>query len=78
MALFYRITVKGALDDSWSAWFGGLTITHDAYGDSILEGVVRDQTALYGIIAKMRDLGLTLIAVEQGATGMDVGSLTPS
>jgi hypothetical protein len=61
--LRYRIKVAGTLDDSWSAWFDGLTIMHDADGDTILEGAVRDQAALHGLIAKVRDLGLTLIAV---------------
>ena len=65
MARQYQIKLKGSLDDSWSDWFDGLTITHDAAGDTILEGAVRDQTALYGLIAKARDLGLTLIAVKQ-------------
>jgi hypothetical protein len=77
VAVHYRITVEGALDDSWSVWFDGLTIAHDAGGDTTLAGAVRDPTALYGLIAKMRDLGLTLITVEQGATATDVGSLLP-
>jgi hypothetical protein len=68
MPLHYQIKVKGALDDDWSAWFDGLTITHDTAGDTLLEGAIRDQTALYGLIAKARDLGLTLIAVEQRTT----------
>lgn len=68
MALHYKIKVKGTLDDTWSDWFDGMTISHDAVGDTMLEGAVRDQTALYGLIAKARDLGLTLIAVEQRTT----------
>ena len=65
MALHYRITVRGTLDDSWSGWFDGLTITHDIAGNTQLTGVVRDQTALYGLIDKARDLALTLVAVVQ-------------
>ena len=65
MPLHYQIKVKGVLDDTWSDWFDGLRITHDAAGNTLLEGVVRDQTALYGLIAKARDLHLSLIAVEQ-------------
>jgi hypothetical protein len=68
MPLHYQIKVKGALDAAWSAWFDGLTITHDTAGDTLLEGAIRDQTALYDLIAKARDLGLTLIAVEQRTT----------
>jgi hypothetical protein len=63
MALHYQITVKEYLDDSWSVWFDGLTITHDSDGNSTLAGVVRDQSALYGLIDKARDLGLTLVAI---------------
>lgn len=62
MALHYQITVKGTLDASWSAWFDGLTITYDA-GNTRLTGMIRDQTALYGLIDKARDLALTLVAV---------------
>jgi hypothetical protein len=77
VAAHYRITVEGALDESWSAWFDGLTIAHDAGGETTLEGTIRDPTALYGLIAKLRDLGLTLVAVERGATGTDVGPSRP-
>jgi len=65
MARHYQITVKGYLDASWSEWFDGLTITHDADGNTRLVGVVRDQTALYGLIDKARDLALTLVAVVE-------------
>ena len=64
MVLHYQITVKEYLDDSWSTWFDGLTITHGADGTTTLEGSIRDQSALYGLIDKARDLGLTLVAVE--------------
>ena len=60
----YQITVKEYLEESWSAWFDGLTITHSTDGTTILAGPVRDQTALHGLLAKLRDLGLTLIAVS--------------
>jgi hypothetical protein len=63
MALHYQITVKEYLEDSWSAWFDGLTITHAADGTTTLAGSIRDQSALYGLIDKARDLGLTLVAV---------------
>ena len=68
MAAHYRITSKGTLDDSWSAWFDGLAIAHDAHGNTTLAGAVRDQAALHGLLAKVRDLGLTLLAVERGTT----------
>ena len=63
MTLHYQITVQEYLEDSWSPWFDGLILTHAADGATTLAGPVRDQTALYGLIDKARDLGLTLIAV---------------
>lgn len=60
----YRITVKGTLDQAWSTWFEGMTVTHEPDGDTALVGIVRDQAALHGLLGKIRDLGLTLIAVE--------------
>jgi hypothetical protein len=67
MAQHYYITIKEHLDESWSTWFDDLTITHDADGTTTLAGAVRDQSALYGLIDKARDLGLTLIAVGHSA-----------
>jgi hypothetical protein len=67
IVLHYQITVKEYLQDSWSTWFDGLTITHGADGSTTLTGAIRDQTALYGLIDKARDLGLTLIAVGYSA-----------
>jgi hypothetical protein len=63
MNLHYQITVKEYLEDSWAAWFDGLTISHAPDGATTLAGPVRDQSALYGLIDKARDLGLTLVAV---------------
>jgi hypothetical protein len=64
MTLHYRITVKEYLEESWSDWFDSLTITHAEDGVTTLAGAVRDQTALYGLIAKLRDLGLTLVDIS--------------
>ena len=61
--LHYQITIKEYLEDSWSTWFDGLTISHAGDGSTTLAGPVRDQSALYGLIDKARDLGLTLVAV---------------
>ena len=63
MTLHYKITVREYLDGSWSDWFDSLLITHSEDGVTTLAGAVRDQTALYGLIARARDLGLTLVAV---------------
>ena len=65
MPMYYQIRVQGHLDQIWSAWFDNLTIQHDPDGGTTLAGPVADQAALYGLIEKARDLGLTLLAVLQ-------------
>ena len=64
MATYYQITVQGHLDARWSAWFDGLTITNEPDGKAVLAGPIADQAALHGVLAKIRDLGLPLIAVQ--------------
>jgi hypothetical protein len=66
----YQIRVRGAIDPRWSGWFAALTITHDA-GDTLLAGPVADQAALYGLINRLRDLGVTLLAVAQLPTPVE-------
>jgi hypothetical protein len=61
----YRITIGGHLDVCRSAWFDGLTIDHDANACTVLTGSVRDQAALYGLLIKLRDLGVPLLAVQR-------------
>jgi hypothetical protein len=61
----YEIRVKGHLDSRWSAWFEGLTITNLPYGEALLSGTIADQAALHGVLMKVRDLGLPLLAVNQ-------------
>jgi hypothetical protein len=62
---YYRIRVQGILKARWSDWFDDFEITHDPNGETVLTGPVADQSALYGIIGRARDLGLTLISVER-------------
>ena len=64
--LYYYITVQGHLDGTWSEWFDGLTITNQENGTTVLAGPIVDQTALHGILNKVRDLGLPLVAVRAG------------
>jgi len=59
-----EIRVKGRIDEHWSDWFEGLTITHTEQDETILTGKVVDQASLYGLVAKLRDLGLPLISVN--------------
>jgi hypothetical protein len=60
---FYEILVRGQLDSHWSTWFEGLTLTPLENGETLLAGPVQDQAALHGILAKIRDLDLHLLAV---------------
>ena len=62
---WYEIWIDGQLDPRWSTWFDGWTITHTADGTTTLRGPAPDQAALYGQIARLRDLGLTLLAVAR-------------
>jgi hypothetical protein len=61
----YEIRVKGHLDSHWSVWFDGLTITNLPHGEALLSGALADQAALHGVLMKVRDLGLPLLAVNQ-------------
>lgn len=66
-----EIVVKGRIDESWSDWLGGLTITHTEREETVLSGSVIDDAALYGLLSRLRDLGLPLLAVH--CEGMDDG-----
>jgi hypothetical protein len=61
----YQIRVKGHLDSHWSAWFDGMTITNQPDGEAVLTGPLVDQAMLHGLLIKIRDLGLPLLAVAQ-------------
>ncbi len=60
-----RIRVKGNLEAQWSDWFDGLAITNEQQGEAVLAGVLADESALYGTLMKVRDLGLILLAVSR-------------
>ena len=59
-----EIRVKGQIDAHWSDWFEGLTVARANQDETILTGLVFDQSALYGLLAKLRDLGLPLLSVS--------------
>jgi hypothetical protein len=61
----YEIRVRGVLDGGWSAWFDDLQMTSDERGQTTIAGPVPDQAALHGLLAKIRDLGLDLLAVRR-------------
>jgi hypothetical protein len=59
----YEIRIKGELDQHWSAWFDGMTVTHGTNGDTIISGPVVDQAALHSLLNKVHSLNLTLVSV---------------
>lgn len=60
----YEITVRGHLDDHWAAWLGGVTLTHHDDGTTTLTGPLVDQADLHGVLAKLRDGCVTLVALS--------------
>ena len=69
--IYYQIRVQGHLDPGWSEWFEPLTITNAQHGLSMLAGELADQAALHGMLIKVRDLGLPLVAVQQIAENQE-------
>ena len=67
--MVYQIRIKGHLGREWTDWFGGLTITAQDNGETLLTGPVVDQAALYGLLRKVRDLGMPLLSVNLVAHG---------
>jgi len=65
----YQIRIKGHLGSQWTDWFGGLTITLEDNGDTLLIGSVVDQAALHGLLKKVRDLGMPLLSVNRVKPG---------
>jgi len=66
--MVYQIRIKGHLGPQWRDWFGGLAITLEENGDTLLTCPVVDQAALYGLLRKVRDLGPPLISVTRAQT----------
>jgi hypothetical protein len=65
----YQIRLKGHLGPQWAACFDGFTLTNSENGEALLTGMITDQAALYGVLAKMRDLGLPLLSLNRLASG---------
>jgi hypothetical protein len=69
----FEIRLQGHLNPRWESWFGDMTITLTADGDTILTGPVADQAVLHGLLKKVRDLGMPLLSVchspSKGADG---------
>jgi hypothetical protein len=62
--MIYQIRIQGHLGSEWTDWFGGLSISLEDNGDTLLTGPVIDQAVLHGLLRKVRDLGLPLLAVN--------------
>jgi hypothetical protein len=63
----YVIRLQGELDQSWSEWLGGLELAWDQQGNTVLHGEIADQSALHGILTRIRDLGVRLLGIEHVA-----------
>jgi hypothetical protein len=74
---FYKIRVKGHLDERWSDWFDGLEITNLENGEAMLYGEIVDQAALHGVLAKVRDLNLVLVAVSSAGPERQDSAVRP-
>ncbi|MEO6626976.1 MAG: hypothetical protein ABIP03_00255 [Aquihabitans sp.] len=64
----YEIRVREHLGSQWDAWFDGLTLTADDDGTTVICGPVVDQSALHGVLQKLRDLGITLLSLTSSAS----------
>ena len=77
----YQIRLKGHLGQQWATYFDGLTLANSENGEALLMGMITDQAALHGVLAKIRDLGLPLLSVNRLASGEaseDAGSKSES
>ncbi len=69
--MVYQIRLKGHLDRQWADWFGGLSITQEDNGDTLVTGPVVDQAALFGLLKKVRNLGMPLLSVVSIESGQE-------
>ncbi len=67
--MVYEIRIKGHLSHLWAGWFEGLTITLEDNGNTLLTGTMIDQSALHGVLKKVRDLGMPLLSVNTVRSG---------
>jgi hypothetical protein len=65
LSLVYQIRIEGHLGSQWTDWFGGMTITPEANGITVLTGILIDQSALHGLLKKLRDLGVPLLSINR-------------
>ncbi|NNJ11362.1 hypothetical protein EKD04_013555 [Chloroflexales bacterium ZM16-3] len=75
--VIYQLRLQGRLGADWSDWLEGMTVSPAENGDTLVTGLVIDQATLHGLLRKVRDLGIPLLAVNRiqpGQTGGPVGS----
>ena len=65
----YEIRIDGHLGSRWAAWFDELNLTTEDNGTTVISGPVVDQSALHGLLGKLRDLGVPLVSVIQLSAG---------
>lgn len=63
--IIYQIGIEGHLDAQWTDWFSSLSVTFEENGNTLLTGPVADQAALFGLLKKVRDLGMPLVSVNR-------------
>lgn len=61
----YQVKIEGYLGSQWVDWFDGMSITHEEENITVLTGAIVDQSALYGLLKKLRNLGMTLISLQR-------------
>jgi hypothetical protein len=74
----YEIRLEGQLDQRWSDWFEGFTLSNESDGTTTLTGHVVDQAALHGLLRRVSDLGVTLISVNSIGTTRPVPPNNPA
>jgi hypothetical protein len=79
----YEIRLKGHLESRWASWFDGLALTKESDGSTVIRGIVADQSALHGLLQKVRDLGVPLLSVtriesEEAASVPPTEQLSPT
>lgn len=78
---WYEIRLRGHVDERWECWFDGMTLERQLEGVTVLRGHVPDQSALHGLLARLRDLGLPLLSLTSGSGPRDrpdAGSCSPT
>jgi hypothetical protein len=61
----YEIRIEGHIGEGWSPWFEGMVIDHQENGETLMSGPIADQAALHGVLMRIRDLGLPLVAIRR-------------